>query len=90
MVRHLAPIRTRYTLQEWMASGPSRQRDLSVQGHYLTQQALTSVGLSADGKTLYAVDPTRGITLLDAATGQAQHVIQGTVHAPWGIEWITN
>ena len=64
--------------------------DLSVQGHYLTQQALTSVGLSADGKTLYAVDPTSGITLLDATTGQAQHVIQGTVQAPWGIEWITN
>jgi len=64
--------------------------DLSVQGHYLTQQALTSVGLSADGKTLYAVDPTSGITLLNAATGQAQQVIQGTVYAPWGIEWITN
>ncbi len=67
-----------------------RTADLSVQGHYLTQQALTSVALSTDGKTLYAVDPTSGITLLDAISGQMQQVIQGPVHAPWSIEWITN
>lgn len=64
--------------------------DLSVRSHYLMQQALTSVARSADGKTLYAVDPTSGITLLDAASGQAQQVIQGAVHAPWGIAWITS
>ena len=64
--------------------------DLSVRNHYLTQQALTGMGISGDSKTLYAVDPTNGITLVDTATGQAQQVIQGQVHAPWGIEWITN
>lgn len=64
--------------------------DLSVRNHYLTQQALTGMGLSGDGKTLYAVDPTNGITLVDTASGQAQQVIQGQIHAPWGIEWITD
>jgi len=64
--------------------------DLNVQGHYLTQQALTGIALSADNRTLYAVDPANGITLLDAATGQPQQVVQGPVHNPWGIEWITN
>jgi sugar lactone lactonase YvrE len=64
--------------------------DLNVQGHYLMQQALTGIALSADNRTLYAVDPANGITLLDAATGQPQQVVQGPVHNPWGIEWVTN
>jgi len=64
--------------------------DLSVQGHFLAQQALTGVALSTNGQTLYAVDPTSGITLLNAATGQAQQVIQQPARTPWGIEWITN
>jgi len=61
-----------------------------VQGNYLTQQAFTSVAISSDGRTLYAVDPTSGITLLDSATGQVRQVIQGPAQAPWGIEWIAN
>ena len=64
--------------------------NLGLKGNYLTQQAFTGVGLSADGHTLYAVDPAQGITLLDASTGQIQKAIQGSVRAPWGIEWITN
>jgi hypothetical protein len=63
--------------------------DLSIRGNYLTQEAPTGVGFSADGHIVYAVDPAHGITLLDAATGQAQQVIQGPAHAPWGIEWIS-
>jgi DNA-binding beta-propeller fold protein YncE len=58
--------------------------------HYLTQQSLTGIALSADGHMLYAVDPANGITLLNAGTGQPQQVIQGPAYAPWGIEWITN
>jgi hypothetical protein len=46
--------------------------------------------MSADGRTLYAVDPTHGITLLDAVTGQSERVIQGPARTPWGIEWIAN
>ncbi len=63
--------------------------NLGITGHYLTQDALTGVGFSADGRILYAVDPAHGITLLNAATGQAQQIIQGPAHAPWGIEWVT-
>ena len=63
--------------------------NLGIKGNYLTQDALTGVGFSADGHIVYAVDPAHGITLLDAATGQAQQVIQGPAHAPWGIEWIS-
>ena len=64
--------------------------NLGVKGNYLTQQAFTGVGFSADGYTLYAVDPAQGITIFDAATGQIQQTIQGIVRAPWGIEWVTN
>ncbi len=64
--------------------------NLSMQNHYLAQQAVTGVALSSDNQTLYAVDPSKGITLLSATTGQAQRVIQIPAHTPWGIAWITN
>jgi hypothetical protein len=64
--------------------------DLSQQGHYLVRQPVTGIALSGDDRTLYAVDPTSGITLLSAANGQTQKVIQGPAHNPWGIAWITH
>jgi DNA-binding beta-propeller fold protein YncE len=64
--------------------------NLGVKGNYLSQQAFTGVGFSADGYTLYAVDPAQGITIFDAASGQIQQTIQGIARAPWGIEWVTN
>jgi DNA-binding beta-propeller fold protein YncE len=68
--------------------------DLQVQrnsvAHYLTQQSFTGIGLSSDGRTLYAVDPGHGITVFDITTRQIQQVIQGPARAPWGIEWISN
>ncbi|GAC1617745.1 MAG: hypothetical protein NVS4B7_10060 [Ktedonobacteraceae bacterium] len=72
-----------------MAIGTS---DLSASSlvQYQTSQSFTSIALSADGRTLYAVDPANGITLLNASNGQAQQVMQGPLHSPWGIEWITN
>jgi hypothetical protein len=63
--------------------------NLGVKETYLAQRAFTGIGFSADGHTLYAVDPTQGITLLDAATGQVQQTIQSPLRAPWGIEWMT-
>ena len=56
----------------------------------LAQQSFTGIALSADGKTLYAVDPTRGITTLDVASGRAGKVLQVPARAPWDIEWIVN
>ena len=64
--------------------------DLGSQGHYLVRQPVTGIALSGDDRTLYAVDPTSGITLLSAANGQTQKVIQGPAHNPWGIAWITH
>jgi DNA-binding beta-propeller fold protein YncE len=64
--------------------------NLNIQGHYLAQQTLTGVALSSDNQTLYAVDPAKGITLLNATTGQIQKVMQGAAHSPWGIAWIVN
>ena len=58
--------------------------------HFLPGQSFTGIALSANNRTLYAVNPTSGITLLDAATGQSEQVLQGPAHAPWGIEWIVN
>ena len=56
----------------------------------LNQQSFTGIALSADNRTLYAVDPTSGITTLDIASKQAQQMLQVPAHAPWGIEWIVN
>jgi hypothetical protein len=56
----------------------------------LVQQSFTGIALSADGKTLYAVDPTSGITAFDVAAGQGQQVLQVPARAPWDIEWIVN
>ncbi|TMD53826.1 MAG: hypothetical protein E6I93_07920 [Chloroflexi bacterium] len=58
--------------------------------NFLPGQSFTGIALSVDNRTLYAVNPTSGITLLDAATGQSEQVLQGPAHAPWGIEWIAN
>lgn len=57
---------------------------------YATQQAFTGLAVSGDGRTLFAVNPTSGITMIDASSGLAQQVAQSSVHTPWDIEWITN
>ncbi len=56
--------------------------------HYLANEAITSLGLSSDGATLYAMEPARGILTLDAHTGQTGPVLQTPMQAPWGIVWI--
>ncbi len=58
--------------------------------HFLAQQTFTGVAVSANGRTLYAVDPKHGITVLDARTGQALQLIQEPARSPWGIAWITD
>ena len=74
----------------WAVNSSDLHAQRDIFAHYLAQQSFTGIALSVDGRTLYAVDPTHGITVLDARTGQAQQIIQGPTHAPWGIEWITN
>jgi DNA-binding beta-propeller fold protein YncE len=74
----------------WAINTADLQAHRSTVTHYLTSQTFTDIAMSADGRTLYAVDPTHGITLLDAATGRSERVIHGLVPTPWGIEWIAN
>jgi hypothetical protein len=57
---------------------------------YQSPHSFTGIALSTDGRTLYAVDPKSGITLVNTSDGQVQQVIQGPAHSPWGIEWIAN
>src|SRR5579859_7722253 len=40
----------------------------------LARQSFTGIALSTDGKTLYAVDPTSGITAFDTVSRQAQQM----------------
>jgi DNA-binding beta-propeller fold protein YncE len=60
---------------------------LKVQTQYLKEQSFTGLAESSDGQTLYGVDPTIGITLLDLSSGATRTVIKGVVQSPWGIEW---
>jgi hypothetical protein len=61
---------------------------LYVQGNYLADQTFTSIAMSNNGQTLYAVHPTRGLTLLNIPSGQSLQVTQSPTHAPWGIAWV--
>lgn len=54
----------------------------------LAQQSFTGIALSADGKTLYAVDPTSGITAFNVIGAQTQQELQVPARAPWDIEWM--
>lgn len=56
----------------------------------LAGQSFTGIALSADGQTLYAVDPTSGITALDIPAGEGQQMLHVPANAPWDIEWIVN
>jgi DNA-binding beta-propeller fold protein YncE len=62
---------------------------LKVQAQYLKEQSFTGLAESSDGQTLYGVNPTIGITLLDPSSGAIYSVIEGVVRSPWGIEWAT-
>lgn len=61
----------------------------TFQQRYATQQTFTSIGISADGRTLYAAQPYNGITLIDTLSGHTQHMANSPAHSPWGIEWIS-
>ncbi|MDQ6660153.1 MAG: hypothetical protein M3Z24_04220 [Chloroflexota bacterium] len=61
-----------------------------VKASYLQQQTLTGIALSANNKTLYAVDPAHGILSLDVITGTTQQLNSDALQNPWGIEWISN
>lgn len=64
--------------------------DSHVLGHYLSGQSFTSVALSADGRTLYAISPGQGIVLFDLTNGQTEQTMRGPAQSPWGIAWVSH
>jgi hypothetical protein len=74
----------------WSANTTDLLRKHATFHQILGQQSFTGIALSADRKTLYAVDPTSGIAAFDTASGQAQQALQVPARAPWDIEWIVN
>ena len=74
----------------WAINASDLQVKRNSVTQYLPEKSFTGIALSADGHTLYAVDPGHGITVFDTITKQVMQVIRGPAHAPWGIEWISN
>jgi hypothetical protein len=62
---------------------------LQVAQHYLAGEAFSSVALSADGTSLYALDPAKGMLALNLASGQATQVTSAGLTAPVGIAWVS-
>ncbi len=63
--------------------------DMRVLGHYLTNRPFTSVALSADGRTLYAVSPTQGVFLFNLTNGQSSQMTLASARSPWAIAWVS-
>lgn len=62
--------------------------DEKMKQSYASQQTFTGIALSTDNKTLYAVSPNEGITLINLQSGQTQQMTPSPAQNPWGIEWI--
>lgn len=63
--------------------------NLKLQHTYAVGQSFTSIALSTDGKTLYAVSPESGMTQLNILSGQFQRVLTSPVSKPSAIVWVT-
>lgn len=61
---------------------------LHVVKHYLAGEAFSSLALSKDGKSLYALDPAKGVIMLNLTTGQASQAQSGLASAV-GIAWVS-
>jgi hypothetical protein len=63
---------------------------LTMRRQYQPGAALGGIAASADGKTLYAVEPdARGIALIDLASGQIQTLLRAPASNPSDIGWLT-
>lgn len=62
--------------------------NLAIKAHYATGQAFTSIALSADSRSLYAVHPASGMIAIDITSGQFQRIVSDPARTPWGIEWV--
>lgn len=63
-------------------------RALAPRRTYLAGSFISSVALSGDGKTLYAIAPGQGLMLIALASGQTQQDSRCPARAPWAIAWV--
>lgn len=63
-------------------------RTLASRGTYLAGQATTSVAAGADGRTLYAVNPVAGVSVIDLASGATLRTVRAPMSGLWGIAWV--
>jgi DNA-binding beta-propeller fold protein YncE len=64
-------------------------RNLKIQRQYQSGAALGGIMASADGKTLYAVEPAaQGIALIDLGSGQVQMLLRAPAAHPSEIGWL--
>jgi hypothetical protein len=64
-------------------------KSLMTQRQYQSGAALSGVMASADGKTLYAVEPgAQGIALIDLGSGQIQMLLRAPASNPSDIGWL--
>lgn len=61
---------------------------LALRKTYLAGQDITSVAVGAGSQTLYAVNPSAGVRVIDLASGQTLRTARGPMQSPWGIAWV--
>jgi hypothetical protein len=62
---------------------------LHLRSSYLLDHAFISLATSTDGRTLYAVDATAGVVLVDLASGTIVSEFTSLVQHAQGIEWVS-
>jgi DNA-binding beta-propeller fold protein YncE len=66
-------------------------QNLKAQRQYQSSAALSGVMASADGETLYAVEPgAQGIALIDLGSGEIQLLLRTPATNPSAIGWLGN
>lgn len=65
-----------------------RTSDLRLERVYASQEAFTSVAMSANGQVLYAADPAQGMLLIPLTGASAARQLQSPAQSPWGIAWV--
>lgn len=61
---------------------------LALRKTYLAGQDITSVAVGAGSNTLYAVNPSAGVSVIDLASGRTLRTARSPMRSPWGIAWV--
>ncbi|HEX9068154.1 MAG TPA: hypothetical protein VF807_05250 [Ktedonobacterales bacterium] len=61
---------------------------LRLRQSFLTDRAFSSLAASADGQTLYAVDPSRSVVVISLSTGKITSTLSDVAPHPMSIGWV--